>query len=136
LLRAQRPELEPLAVDWIKLRAMKGARASTPSKQKRFFMRSRLVAFLTVGMLALGSGSAVAGWFDFGGGFCGFLDTWGASYNEYKHPPPCKAGYQWIWNKCQPGLPGHYWHLIHGYCWIPNNYGGFKWGYGYGWVWE
>jgi|GEM_PF-2983406 len=135
-LRNQRPRLEPLEVDRIKLRAMSGARGSASSKRKRFFMRSRLVALLTVAMLALGTGSAVAGWFVFGGGFCGFIDTWGASYNEYKIPPPCKEKYEWVANKCVLGAPGHYWHLIYGFCWIQNSKGGWTWGYGYGWVWE
>ncbi len=94
-------------------------------------MRSRLVVALTVVMLAVGSGSAMAGFVDFGGGFGGFFDDNNAGYHQYK--PPCQDDYYFSAGKCQHGPPGYYWHFIHGWCWIPNANGGFTWGYGNGW---
>ena len=98
-------------------------------------MRSRLVAFLTVGTLALSGGTAMAGFFDFGGGFGGFFDHGeSAGYHQYK--PPCKPG--WGFgddHHCHIGPPGHFWHFIHhGWCWLSDGHGGFKWGLGDGWA--
>jgi hypothetical protein len=134
LLRNQRSELEPLEIDRIKRRVMSAARP--PSRKRGLLMRSRLVVFLTVGMLALGTGSAVAGiWYNFGGGFCGFLDYHTAS-NYEPHAPPCKQNYQYVNGKCKLGPKGHNWHFVHGTCWIPDGHGGYKWGKGDGWLWE
>ena len=136
-LREERPELGSLELDRIKLRAMGGARRSTPSTKRGLFVRSRLVVLLTVAMLAVGTGSAMAGiFFNFGGGFCGFLDYLPSSGAQYKIPPPCKEKYEWVVNKCVLGPPGHYWHYILGFCWIPNGHGGWTWGFGSGWLWE
>jgi len=100
-------------------------------------MRSRLVALLTVGMLILGTGSAMAGFFDFGGGFSGFFDNDNAAFHQYKFHPPCKTGWYFGYDdKCHIGPPGHYWHFIHGWCWIPDGNGGFTWGFGNGWVYQ
>src|SRR5665213_767319 len=87
VLRDQRPALEPLELDRIKLRAMSGARRST-SPRKGFLMRSRLTTFLTVGFLAVGTGGALA---MFGGGGLGIGDHGGsASYHQYR--PECPPG--------------------------------------------
>ena len=60
-------------------------------------MRSRLVTFLTIGALAVGSGSAIAGFEGGdGGGFGGGED---AGHHEYK--PPCKNGEKFADHKCQ-----------------------------------
>jgi len=135
-LREQRPELNPLDLDRIKLRAMSGARGHAPPQQGRFF-KSRLIAFLTVGALVLGGGTAVAGFFDWGDGYSGYFDTNdSAAWHQYK--PPCKHGYSFGNDrKCHPGPPGnHYWHFRRGWCWLPDGHGGYKWGYGNGWVYE
>jgi len=138
VLRERRPSLEPLELDQIKLRAMSGARRSASSHQGRFSIRSRLVAVLTVGMLALGTGSAVAGFFDFGGGYSGSSDGASASWHQYR--PPCKPGWGYGDDRhCHYGPPGHhhyYWHYKHGWCWRSDGHGGYKWGYGDGWVYE
>jgi hypothetical protein len=132
-LRDQRPALTPLELDRVKLRAMSGARRSSPSQRKGFFMRSRFVAFLTAGMLVLGSGTAIAGFCDFGGGYGGYFNGKSASYHQYR--PPCKTSYYYgNDSKCHTAPRGHYWHYTHGWCWIENGHGGFKWGYGNGWV--
>ena len=75
MLREQRPAAPAsTGLSRIKLRAMSGARRSTQKKGVSV-MRSRMVAFLTVGMLALGTGSAAACVFNFGGGFSGVFGT-------------------------------------------------------------
>lgn len=136
LLREERPALTPLELDRVKLRAMSGARRSARSRRKRFSMRSRTVTILTVGMLAVGSGTAIAGFCNFGNGYGGYFNGNSASYHQYRRPP-CKTGYDTGKNgKCQKAPPGHNWHWIHGWCWIPNNSGGYNWGYGNGWCWE
>src|SRR5665213_519577 len=122
VLRDQRPALEPLELDRIKLRAMSGARRST-SPRKGFFMRSRLTTFLTVGFLAVGTGGALAmigggGGFGVGGGH----DA-NASYHQYRPecppgyeftggrycrkipPPKCEHGYEYSGGKCVPLPP-------------------------------
>ena len=135
VLRRRRPELEPLELDRVKLRAMSGARRST--SQKGFRMRSRMVAFLTVGMLALGTGTATAGLLNLGGG--GLLGIFGggttqsASYNQYK--PPCPIFFTYNGQSCQFDPLGFIWEFVeHVFCWISNGHGGFTWGLGNGWV--
>ncbi|TMK97677.1 MAG: hypothetical protein E6G34_08230 [Actinobacteria bacterium] len=59
-LRDQRPTLDPLTLDAIKLRAMSRRRRSTSSQAKGVLMRSRLTTLLTVGFLSLGTGGALA----------------------------------------------------------------------------
>jgi hypothetical protein len=83
-LRDQRPGLDPLALDAVKLRAMSRARGSTSSRQKGFFMRSRLTTVLTIAFLSLGTGGALA-WV--GGGEdlgLGGHDGGSASFNQYR----------------------------------------------------
>lgn len=98
-------------------------------------MRSRLVVALTVVMLAVGSGSAMAGLAGFGGGFGGFFGDHNAGYYQYRHP--CKHDNDFFKDgKCHVGPPGQYWHFIHGWCWLSDGHGGFTWGYGNGWLFE
>jgi hypothetical protein len=82
-LRDQRPTLDPLALDGVKLRAMSRARRSTSSRQKGFFMRSRLTTVLTIAFLSLGTGGALAwvGGADLG---IGGHDGGSASFNQYR----------------------------------------------------
>lgn len=82
-LREQRPTLDPLALDRIKLRAMGGARQSAFSRQKGFVMRSRLTTLLTIAFLSLGTGGALA-WV--GGEHFGLDsgDHGSASSNQYR----------------------------------------------------
>ena len=58
-LRDQRPALEPLELDQIKLRAMSGARRKKGSGFGAG-TRSRATAFLTVAFLTVGTGGALA----------------------------------------------------------------------------
>ncbi len=97
-------------------------------------MRSRFIAFLTAGMLVLGSGTAIAGFCDFGGGYGGYFNGGNsASYHQYR--PPCKTTYYYgNDSKCHSAPRGHSWHYTHGWCWLENGHGGYKWGYGNGWV--
>jgi hypothetical protein len=83
VLREKRPTLDPLALDAVKLRAMSRARRSTSSRQKGFFMRSRLTTILTIAFLSIGTGGAlaVAGGEDFG---LGSHDGGSASQAEYR----------------------------------------------------
>ena len=85
-LRDQRPALEPLALDRIKLRAMSGARRSRSSQRKGYLMRTRLATMLTVAFLFVGSGAALA--------WVGGLTTsaGSASFSQYKECPPHTAG--------------------------------------------
>jgi hypothetical protein len=131
-LREERPSLTPLELDRVKLRAMSSARRSTSAQHKGFSMRSRLVAVLTVGMLAVGSGSAIAGFFDFGGGYGGYGDGGSASYHQYR--PPCQRGENFGNDRrCHKDDHHRDWHFKHGWCWIEDGHGGYKWGYGNGW---
>ena len=137
MLRTQRPQLQPLESDRIKLRAMSGARRSTPPQRKGFFMRTRLVTLLTVAAFALSGGTAAAGLglFNFGGGFSGFFDSGtSASYHQYR--PPCQTGWNMGFNgQCVHAPPFFFWRFIfNSFCWIPNSHGGFTWGFGNGWV--
>ena len=86
VLRDQRPELDPLALDAVKLRALSRAHRSTPSQQKGFFMRSRLSTVLAIAFLSLGTGGALAlsGGHDFG---LGGHSAQSASANQYGAPP-------------------------------------------------
>jgi hypothetical protein len=59
VLRDQRATLDPLALDAIKLRATSGARRSTSSRQKGFFMRSRLTTVITIAFLSLATGGTM-----------------------------------------------------------------------------
>ena len=136
MLRSQRPQLQPLELDRIKLRAMSGARRSTASQRKGFFMRTRLATFVTVAVLALSAGTAAACFIDFGGGYGGYFGGGSAGYHQYR--PPCQTGWNMGNNgRCNKGQPRHFWYWVfHQFCWIPNNHGGFNWGYGNGWVTE
>jgi hypothetical protein len=100
MLRDGRPRLDPLALDRVKLRAMSGARRSTSSRAKGFFMRSRLTTALTVAFLSLGTGGAlaVAGGEDFG---LGSHDGGSASCEQYR--PGNGFGDK---NHCHTGPPG------------------------------
>jgi len=100
VLRDQRPTLDPLALDRVKLRAMSGARRSTSSLQKGFFMRSRLTTVLTVAFLSLGTGGALAvvGGSNFG---LGGHDGSSASCTQYR--PGNGYGDK---NHCHTGPPG------------------------------
>jgi hypothetical protein len=82
VLRDERPTLDPLALDAVKLRAMTAARHSSSSRHKGSFMKRRLTTLLTVGFLALSTGGtmALAG----GGGGSGGS----ASFHQYR--PPCE----------------------------------------------
>jgi hypothetical protein len=59
-LRDRRPALDPLTLDRIKLRAMSSTRRSASSRQKGFFMRSRLTTLLTIAFFSVGTGGALA----------------------------------------------------------------------------
>ena len=59
VLRQERPALEPLRLDAIKLRAIAGARRPVQSK-KGALVGSRLTVLLTVIFLVLGTGGALA----------------------------------------------------------------------------
>ena len=86
-LRDQRPALEPLALDRIKLRAMSAARRSRSSQRKGRLMRTRLVTMLTVAFLILGSGAALA-W------ATGLTTSTGsASFSQYHECPKGAPGF-------------------------------------------
>jgi hypothetical protein len=105
----QRPTLDPLAVDRVKLRAMTRARRSTSSRQKGFFMRSRLTTVLTIAFLSLGTGGALAvvGGEDFG---LGPHDGGSASCTQYR--PGNGYGDK---NHCHTGPPGQEGKKEHGH---------------------
>jgi hypothetical protein len=81
LLRDRRPELDPLALDRVKLRAMSAARRSSSLKDRGFFMRSRLTTLLAAAFLTLGTGGALA---LAGGGGSGHNDGGSASFSQYR----------------------------------------------------
>jgi hypothetical protein len=56
MLREQRPELTPIEKDQLKLRAMRAAR----SRPRRAPMKRRLIAILTVAVVACSAGGAIA----------------------------------------------------------------------------
>ena len=68
-----------------------------------------------------------------GGGYGGYFNGSSASYHQYR--PPCKTrDYYGRDSKCHKAPRGHNWHYTHGWCWLENGHGGFKWGYGNGWA--
>jgi hypothetical protein len=94
VLRDGRPTLDPLALDRVKLRAMSGARRSS-SSQPKGFLRQRLAALLTAGLLVLGTGGTLALAGGGGGG--------GASASFHQYKPPCVHGKgRHVLNEC-PG---------------------------------
>ena len=98
----------------IKLRAMSGARRSTQQKGVSV-MRSRMVAFLTVGMLALGTGTAAACVFNFGGGFSGVFGTEAESAAYHQYRPPCPPFFRPGANgQCQFDPLGFIWKWVEG----------------------
>src|SRR6476660_6297937 len=98
-LRDQRPTLDPLTLDAIKLRAMSRARRSTSSRAKGVLMRPRLTTLLTAGFLCLGTGGAPA----VAGGVPPFSSSDGgrASCEQYR-PGNCNGDK----NHCHTGPPG------------------------------
>jgi hypothetical protein len=88
-LRDQRPELDALGLDRVKLRAMSAARRSDSSSQKGFFMRSRLTAFLAAAFLSVGTGGALA---LAGGGGSGHHDGGSAGFDQYRTCDHGKGG--------------------------------------------
>jgi hypothetical protein len=98
-LHRDRPELDPLGLDRVKVRAMSGARRSI--RQKGFFMKSRLTTFLTVGFLALGTGGAMA----LAGGHDGFGGGGGGSAAFHQYRPECPPGYELRGRSCRPIPP-------------------------------
>jgi hypothetical protein len=89
MLRAERPELDALTLDRIKLQAMSGARR-TSRRRLGYSVRPRLAALLTAGFVAVGSGGAFA----FAGDGFKFTDLGkgkgSAGFSQYK--PPCPPG--------------------------------------------
>lgn len=81
LLRDRRPELDPLALDRVKLRAMSAAKRSSSLKEKGLFMRSRLTTLLAAAFLTLGTGGALA---LAGGGGSGHQGDDNASFSQYR----------------------------------------------------
>lgn len=81
LLHDQRPELDPLALDRVKLRAMSAARRTSSMRDRGFFMRSRLTTLLAAAFLTLGTGGALA---LAGGGGSGHHDGGSASFSQYR----------------------------------------------------
>jgi hypothetical protein len=89
MLSAERPELDPLTLDRIKLQAMRGRRP-VRSRGLGLAVRPRLMALLTTGLVAIGGGGALAyagggGSFDFGKGSV-------ASAADHQYRPPCPKG--------------------------------------------
>lgn len=84
LLREQRPALDPLSLDRIKLRAMRAGRPGS-SRQGRFSMRSRLTTLIAAGLLTVGAGGAFA----LDGGVGGHGHGGSASFSQY-----CEHGVQ------------------------------------------
>lgn len=79
MLRDQRPSLDPLKLDQIKLRAMRRA-TSDSSRHRGLSMRSRLTTLLAAGFLVIGTGGAFA----LDGGLGGGGKHGGsASFNQY-----------------------------------------------------
>ena len=105
LLRDQRPALEPLELDRIKLRAMSRAPRSRAAG-RRAFVRSPLTSLLTLVFLIVGTGGALA----LGGGSVGLgnlglgSDHGGsAGFGQYRCPP----GQKFYFGKCRPVPPPH-----------------------------
>lgn len=96
MLRDRRPALDPLALDRVKLRAMSAARRSNSSRDRGFFMRSRLTTLLAAAFLTLGTGGALA---LAGGGGSGKDSGHSASFNQYRacehtHGTPPFCGFE------------------------------------------
>jgi hypothetical protein len=95
MLQDRRPTLDPLALDRVKLRAMSAASRSTSTTRDRgFFMRSRLTTLLAAAFLALGTGGALA---LAGGGGSGGKGGGSASFSQYRcehssHAKGCEEG--------------------------------------------
>jgi hypothetical protein len=85
VLHDRRPTLDPLGLDRVKLRAMSAARRSTSSRQKGFFMRSRLTTILIAAFLTIGTGGAIA----LAGGDGGGNSGGSASFSQYRN---CEHG--------------------------------------------
>jgi hypothetical protein len=82
MLQDRRPTLDPLALDRVKLRAMSAAsRPASTTRDRRFFMRSRLTTLLAAAFLALGTGGALA---LAGGGGSGGKGGGSASFSQYR----------------------------------------------------
>jgi len=97
-LRNQRPALDALALDAVKVRAMRRARQATSSTAKGFFMRSRVTTALTIAFFGLGTGGAVA---FVGGSDLGLGNSGSASCEQYR--PGNGYGDK---NHCHTGPPG------------------------------
>ncbi len=134
-LRSERQELQPLELDRIKLRAMSGARRSTQQKGVSV-MRSRMVGMLTAGMLVLGTGTAAATVFNFGGGFTGVFGSASESAAYHQYRPPCLPLFTPAANgQCVFDPLGYVWEFVKNtFCWQPNGHGGWVWAKGNGWV--
>src|SRR6185437_6905494 len=98
VLRDGRPQLDPLALDRVKLRAMQAARRST-SRPKGSFMKQRLTTLFAAGFLVLGMGGTLA----LAGGGDGKDGGGSASYHQYR--PECPAGYVLSGRHCVPVPP-------------------------------
>ena len=79
-LRNERPTLDPLALDRVKLRAMSAVRRSTSSRHKGSFMKRHLTTLFTVGFLVLGTGGTMA----LAGGGNGKDGGGSASFSQYR----------------------------------------------------
>jgi hypothetical protein len=81
VLRDQRPELDALGLDRVKLRAMSAARRTGSIPNRRSFMKSRLTTLLAAAFLTLGTGGALA---LAGGGGSGHNDGGSAGFDQYR----------------------------------------------------
>jgi hypothetical protein len=95
VLRDERPTLDPLALDRVKLRAMSAARRVTSTRDRGSFMKSRLTTLIAAAFLALSTGGAFA---LAGGGGAGGKDGGSASFSQYRcehskgHASGCEEG--------------------------------------------
>jgi hypothetical protein len=104
----QRPTLDPLELDRVKLTAMRGSLRSSSSTGKRFAMRSRLTTVLAVGFLTLGTGGTLA----LAGGGNGGGNNGNASETQYRaceeeHLETRPGNGFGDKNHCHTGPPGH-----------------------------
>ena len=104
VLRERRPQLGPLELDRIKLRAMSGASRSSSSRQGGFSMRSRMTTLLTVGFLAVGTGGALA--LSGGGGGLGLGGDHAGSASYHQYRPKCDR-HNRDKRHCHPKCPPH-----------------------------
>ncbi len=95
-----------------------------------------MVAFLTVGMLALGTGTAAACVFNFGGGFTGVFGSQSESAAYHQYRPPCLPFFTPAANgQCVFDPLGFIWEFVENtFCWQSNGHGGFVWAKGNGWI--